>query len=1083
MGPLRFAPAVLWLTTSLANGEAPRLAEPWRTGYEGDSAVGEHVLGFWQFTAGAEIADSSGRGHPCEILGASTNPDGRFGSCLESFRGWPDEDTRHAAVVPNHPELSPAGAFSLELWVSPKPELEGYPESFLVDKRYVADTDYQLILGAADRQGLRRLRMVLGFGDGSETYASEPMAFPAGTWSHIAFVYDGRGGGWFVVDGLSRGGGNLAGRGSIRPGAHSLSIGDRIGSYYHGFPGLIDEVRLCQGALEFRRGGLSLATERRAYRRMEGGRRLRLEVTNYESAPLVGARLRLSIGGTGAVEIALPELPPGSIHAVEYPLDTSLRPGEYALGAALAVPDEPAPVSEEAFAIWIAARPVPETMPVLMWGVGPGALASEIPRLRAIGFTHALGPSADFGRIWDAGQPCPSDSPERLAETRRMLDTALVSGIGVCAPLSPGSWVGSGKSGFRRVDREGKATEEPELCALFPELGAFCRSVGASVAADFGDYPALDCALLHTEVRDGADLCFHDHDRAAYRQATGLEIPDAVTHKGGVTYAKLPGFPADRVVADDDPIYRFLQWYWKTGDGWNGLNTALAEGLKSAGRQDLWTFHDPAVRVASVLGSGGDVDVVSQWTYSYPDPLRIATATDELLAMARHAGSEQDVMKMTQIIWYRSQTAPAGPAGTGPRSVWEDTEPGADFITIAPMHLREAFWTKIARPAKGIMYHGWESLVPTTSTGAYRYTHPDTQAELARLTHEIVQPLGPALRQVPEPAADVAVLESFASQMFAGRGTYGWGGSWLGDVYLILQWAQLQTEIVYDETILQGALDGRKVLVMVDCDVLTRSVVDHVKVFQEAGGLIVGDDRLCPAITPDIVLTPYTRAGQADTDKAALQAIAAKLRAELDGRYTRFADSSSPDVVTHTRRFGTTDYIFLINDRREFGDYVGQHKLVMERGLPSDATVTLRRTGTVYDLVAHREVAAAARDGALTIDAHVEPCDGRLFMVVDRPIAGLTIAAPDRVGRGATASLSVTVADAAGQPIDAVVPVRLDILDPDGRPAEFSGYYGAKDGRLEVACDLAPNDTPGTWEIRATELASGLVARHYMRVE
>jgi hypothetical protein len=87
-------------------------------------------------------------------------------------------------------------------------------------------------------------------------------------------------------------------------------------------------------------------------------------------------------------------------------------------------------------------------------------------------------------------------------------------------------------------------------------------------------------------------------------------------------------------------------------------------------------------------------------------------------------------------------------AGAG-LAAWEDHDPGAAYITIAPMHLREALWTKLARPVGGIMYHGWQSLVPTASTGAYRYTHPDTQHELARLVREVVRPLGPMLLQCP----------------------------------------------------------------------------------------------------------------------------------------------------------------------------------------------------------------------------------------------------------------------------------------------------------------------------------------------
>ena len=55
----------------------------------------------------------------------------------------------------------------------------------------------------------------------------------------------------------------------------------------------------------------------------------------------------------------------------------------------------------------------------------------------------------------------------------------------------------------------------------------------------------------------------------------------------------------------------------------------------------------------------------------------------------------------------------------------------------------------------------------------YRYTNPQTQHELRRLVKEVVEPLGPTLMQVPDRKSDVAYLESFASQMFARRGTYG----------------------------------------------------------------------------------------------------------------------------------------------------------------------------------------------------------------------------------------------------------------------------------------------------------------------
>lgn len=50
------------------------------------------------------------------------------------------------------------------------------------------------------------------------------------------------------------------------------------------------------------------------------------------------------------------------------------------------------------------------------------------------------------------------------------------------------------------------------------------------------------------------------------------------------------------------------------------------------------------------------------------------------------------------------------------------------------------------------------------------------------------------------------------------------------------------------------------------------------------------------------------------------------------------------------------------------------------------------------------------------------------------------------------------------------------------RAAEWSGFYGAKDGQLAIQADLATNDTPGLWRISVRELASGRQRDAYMRV-
>jgi len=1077
--------ALLFVSPARAADSGPRLAEPWETAYAGDDAAGKHVIGLWKFDGTGE-KDDSGHGHALKIDGARISPDGRFGQCLESFPGFPQSDKRHAARTNVDPRLSPQGAFTLEMWIKPKPEFADSGDSMLLDKKYVAHDDYQFVLSGTDRSGSRVLRAWLGFGVDSATWYSRPLTIQAGQWYHVAFTYDGAGTGSFYVNGQPQGSTTLPGRKELSRGKHPLSIGDRLGSNYRGFPGFIDEVRISNGVLEFRQAKFARVSDRSCFLRMEPQAVAQLTVTNLQRQPLKAAEVRIATEGLAERIVAVKDLPPGQSTSIDYPIDTALRPGKYEVCGHLKV-IEPAPgLLEERFPIQIVARP-PVRMPVLMWGIY-GGISEQMPLLKQMGFTHALGLGADYAAIFAAGQPIAVDKPERLQDNYRMLDDALANHLDVVASLSPGSYL-RGKEEFRRIDRKGKPQSgaHPDICGLKPGVAEFCYNVGASVGQTYGKFPAFQGALLHTEVRDAAQPCFHPWDIEAYRKASGQDVPAEVAGKSGLDYTKLAGFPASRVIADNDPRLAYFRWYWKQGDGWNQLNTAVNRGLKETiGRQEFWTFHDPAVRVASTYGSGGAVDFISQWTYSYPDPLRIGLATDELLAMAGGGPAGQQVMKMTQIIWYRSQTAPLPKPGAQPLSYqarWEIEQPDAPFITIAPLHLREALWTKIARPIKGIMYHGWQSLVKTEGTGGYRFTNPQTKEELARLTSEVIRPLGPTLLAVPGVKSDVAYLQSFAAEMFARRGTYGWGGKWGGDAYHVCLWAHLQPDIVFDETIIDKGLDGYRVLVMCDADVITEKMLARIQAFQKQGGIIVGDDHLAPALKADIVLPPYARQGRADADKQALQALAAELRKQLDGRYTRYVDSTTPDVIPYRRAAGSADYVFLVNDRRDYGQYVGQHALVMENGQPASARVSIgRKTGHVYDLCSGQTLESQVEQGRLTLPVQLGPGDGRMLLVAAQPIVGVQLNGPRSVARGSAGTFDVAVVDAGGKPIDAVVPVEVTIRDAEGRLAEHSGYYAANGGTLRLKLDIAVNDVPGAWQVQIRELASRRTAELYFRV-
>ena len=1073
---LCLVPFTLFCLPCLALPPAQQLQETWQQGYTKEDATGAHVLGYWKFDGDEALMDASGHGNDLTLHGAEVSIKGKFGGALESFPGFPVIDKDHSAHTANKPKLSPKSGFTLEMWINPKPELAANLRPFLLDKKYVDHTDYQWTLTEADKAGLRRMATNLGFGTESKVFHSLPIKLEPGKWHHVAFTYDGAGEGRFYMDGRAAGVAQNPGCGPIAPGVKPLSIGDRLGSNYGGFPGLIDEVRICEGVLNFERVAMKMVSSRNVWRRMETAKPIDVVITNLSREPLINAKVSLNFDSKAEVA-TIPKLAPGKDFIVKHTVNTALKPGTYTLSAVF---EHEGYSTQQQADFQIVPRPTPNPMPVIMWGAGH----NEMDRLKDIGFTHYIGIHAETGDIWSSGKALAPGKPELIESTRKALDAALAKGLNVVASLSPGSTFEKDPK-YQRVDRKGTPYTRTDICASMPEFTTFYENVGKSVAKAYGDHPAFAAALIDSEVRDGSQPSFNTVDVENYHKFAGADIPAEVVGRSGVTWDKLKDFPKDRVIPDDHPLLKYYRWFWTVGDGWNGLHSALNKGIRSTGRRDLFTWFDPAVRQPSISGAGGSVDVLSHWTYTYPAPLCIGLCADQLAAMSAANRQNQKVMKMTQLIWYRSQTAPIQPGATDTVVPWEDHDRDAAYITIAPMHLREAFWTKIARPIQGIMYHGWQSLVPTDSVGAYRYTNPNTVHVLKDLLQNVITPLGPALKQIPDERSTVAFLESFTSQMFARRGAYGNNSNWPADLWLSLQHAHVQCDVLYEETLLKSGLDGRKILFMPDCDVLTASVAAKIAAWQKKGGKIVADENLCPALKADVVLESFKRTKKAHEDKARVLALAKTLEPQLGALGLKERPvCDNPEIIVRTRREGEAVYLFVVNDHREYGTYVGQHGLVMENGLPSSGRVTLPGLdANVYDLTRGTQIVPQRVEGGASWQVDLGPCDGRIFMITPKPLMELTLTTPEVAKAGNTTTCTITVTDTRKAAAKAVIPLQIEVRDANGKPAEGEGFYAAKDGTLTLKLDIAVNDDPGIWTVHVRELASRMETTKYVRIE
>ncbi|MFA6929470.1 MAG: LamG-like jellyroll fold domain-containing protein [Lentisphaeria bacterium] len=1049
------------------------------------TGANEVVLGLWAFQPGAELQDSIGKA-PLKLTGkARVLPDANFGGILECFDQLPEEDKPNGASTDWNKAPTPLRAFTIEAWVKLKenPNNPDWVTAYLVDKTYVPRTHESANLNKDYFFSLRhtgtKIMLQAGVGLGNEVinFNSPALSFPAGVWRHLAFAYDGRGTGFLFADKKLLTQKNYPGKGVATPGNRNLSLGERSGSIYNGLPGFLGEVRILDGLPEYLPSldiQIAHPFQRNTFNRMEQNQKLMITVKNLDFDPIRNLEIIVH-DGLAANIIRIETLPPGESSQVLYPLLCQGKAGVYQFQSKVTGQSNRGNVQNQAEFQYFICNRLPEFMPVVMWG------DASFEKMKEIGFTHSMKwmDHLDF-MAWKNGEPV--DFNSNLNETRTMLNQALHEGLRIMGKLSPGGYFKSQQAyeqarvPFLCQDRNGKATQAVDFS--LPRVQQFAYDATRSLANNVGMFPALDMAIIDSEFRDSNQISFRPEAQTAFKAFAGYDIPELVSVKTGVNYTRIKDFPANHIINDADPILTFYRWFWGGGDGYPGFINRAREGLQENGKH-IKVYWDPVVRCPGKWGNGGNADLIGHWTYVYPDPLVMGLATDEVFAMLKGGPSWQEASKMTQIIWYRSATTGSLPEDQSKWTDWEKKLPEARFITIPPDMLEIAFWQKVSRPVRSIQYHGSGSLWDKGKPGGYDFTNPDTAPRLASLIHRVIRPLGPTLLKIPDRPARVAMLESFTSQMFSGGATFGSMGSPVGRMHAMLTRAHLPPEIVYDESILRDGLDQYQILVMPVCPVLTDKIVARIQTWQQQGGIIVADETLVAGLLPDILLPRLQ-----STDKEESIRLAKQLRRELGTFYFPYADADSEEAIVRVRSFGSSDYLFAFNDQRTYGQYVGQYGKVMEKGLPLKASLAIHRLeGVVYDLLVGKQVPVRKQDGMLHIDAEFGPGEGRLYMITAKPITAVQITSAKTAAKASPLEFNISVLTENNALVDAIVPLRIDIIDPAGEEAEPCGWYAAEGGKLTLTLDLAPNDRTGKWNIKIQELASGKSVQHEFQVQ
>ena len=570
------------------------------------------------------------------------------------------------------------------------------------------------------------------------------------------------------------------------------------------------------------------------------------------------------------------------------------------------------------------------------------------------------------------------------------------------------------KERYPRMLRDGKPFNG-NADANNPELKKYFKEFIEPYARFFADLPSVPGAEVSSEIRDKSRPSFTAQNAADFKAATGLDVPVEADERAAPHWSEIKGMPKDRVIDENFPVYAYYKWFWKTGDGWNDYQTIASEAFHRAfaekGRTAINSYSG-AGRVPPLWGSGGSVDLISQWLYAYPQPYNVGYMCSQLHEMAKGRPGQR-VWASVQAIAYRHYTSPIEAQIENPPA-WTKEWPNGQYITVPPDLMREALWVVFSRQVDVVQVHGWNSLWDGTARygknpKSYMYTNPEAKEVLKDCFLNVAVPLGPLFKAMPELPSPVAVLESAASSILSGRAPWDW--TMPGFHYGVLAvGANLSPSTLYEEDIAANGVPACvKVLLCPNCDVLTRGAFEALKAFRARGGKIVGEATLCPALgKADAILPAFSRENTqtGDTADEVLPAgvsmpgrsltgrqddvnvttTAGKIREIVTGFATPYLDVEGDHLLVHARSAGAAaDCLFVVNDKRTYGDYVGPWKLVLEKGLPNRGVAKIRRAAAaVYDLVTHSKVAFESKEGVTSVPVSFETTQGKALLVCDR---------------------------------------------------------------------------------------------------
>ncbi len=131
------------------------------------------------------------------------------------------------------------------------------------------------------------------------------------------------------------------------------------------------------------------------------------------------------------------------------------------------------------------------------------------------------------------------------------------------------------------------------------------------------------------------------------------------------------------------------------------------------------------------------------------------------------------------------------------------------------------------------------------------------------------------------------------------------------------------------------------------------------------------------------------------------------------------------------------------------------------------------RPPVCYDVLEMRKVEVPVKDDWMTLQADLRHLPGKVFAFLPSAIDKVALSVTPKLAAGADLNFQATVANAAGQAINAAFPMEITVSDATGK-VWLQVFRSAKP-TLQMAWRVPINSAAGLWKLRVRELISGAV--------